>query len=144
MARLSRLISRFELTIDGKGRLVLPSSHRPRYSDGAILSPRGTHIAVYEPEEWDRFIAQLTEYRVSGEIDRETFNWITINAADPTPDSAGRILIPGWMREEVGLGQQVLVGGAHDYLAIYPADYVTTVDPEIPRQAAIKMNTLGL
>ena len=62
---MARLINRFELTIDDKGRLVLPAAHRDRYEDGAVLSPKTDHIAIYEPVEWDRFIEQLSERRVS-------------------------------------------------------------------------------
>jgi MraZ protein len=141
---MARLINRFELTIDEKGRLVLPAAHRPRYEDGAVLSPKTDHIAVYEPVEWDRFIEQLKEHRVSGGIDREAFNWVTMNAADPRPDSAGRILVPAWMREQVGLDRDVMVGGAHEYLGIYRGDYVDTVDPEVARRAAATVNDLGL
>jgi MraZ protein len=141
---MARLISRFDLTIDDKGRLVLPAAHRGRYQEGAILSPKTNHIAVYEPAEWDRFVEQLRMYRTSGEIDRETFNWVTMNAADPMPDGAGRVLIPGWMREQVGLDKDVLVGGNHEYLGIYRADYTQNVDPAIAGEAAAKVNALGL
>jgi division/cell wall cluster transcriptional repressor MraZ len=141
---MARLINRFDLTIDDKGRLVLPVAHRPRYEDGAVLSPKTDHIAIYEPAEWDRFIEQLKEHRVAGEITREDFNWVTMNAADPRPDGAGRILVPGWMREQVGLEREVLVAGAHEYLGIYRGDYVRTVDQAVARRAAATVNELGL
>ena len=47
-----------------------------------------------------------------------------MNAADPRPDTAGRILVPAWMRDQIGLDREVIVGGAHEYLGIYRADYV--------------------
>jgi MraZ protein len=141
---MARLISRFLLTIDDKGRLVLPSAHRGRYEEGAILSPKTDHIAIYEPSEWDHFVEQLRAHRIAGEIDREAFNWITMNAADPRPDSAGRILIPAWMREQMGLEKEVMIGGNHEYLGIYHADYVSTVDPSVASRAAARVDQLGL
>jgi division/cell wall cluster transcriptional repressor MraZ len=141
---MARLISRFLLTIDEKGRLVLPAAHRGRYEEGAILSPKTDHIAIYEPSEWDRFVEQLKEHRLANEIAREDFNWITMNAADPRPDSAGRILIPGWMRDQMGLDREVMIGGAHEYLGIYKADYVTTIDPSVATRAAARVDQLGL
>ena len=67
-----------------------------------------------------------------------------MNAADSTPDCAGRILVPAWMRDQVGLDRDVMVGGAHEYLGIYPSDHVDTVDPEVARRAAATVNDLGL
>ena len=141
---MARLISRFLLNIDEKSRLVLPAAHRGRYEEGAVLSPKTDHIAIYEPAEWDRFVEQLKAHRISGEIDREAFNWIMMNAADPRPDTAGRILVPSWMRDQVGIDREVMVSGAHEYLGIYRADYVSTIDPAVAVRAAARVDQLGL
>lgn len=141
---MARLIGRFLLSIDDKGRLVLPAAHRSRYAEGAILSPKTNHVAIYEPVEWDRFIGRLKEYRTAGEISREDFNWVTMNAADPRPDSAGRIVLPSWIREHLDLAGEALVAGADDYLAIYRPDYAESVDPETQTRALDKINVLGL
>lgn len=141
---MARLISRHHLTIDDKGRLVLPAVHRARYEDGAVLSPKTNHIGIYEPDEWESFVSLLREARNELRLPRESFNYITMSSADPKPDSAGRILIPTWMREQIGLGNDVMVGGNHEYLGIYRGDYFETLDPSIPAAAAAQVEALGL
>jgi DNA-binding transcriptional regulator/RsmH inhibitor MraZ len=141
---MARLIARYELTIDGKGRLVLPAVHRSRYADGAVCSPRGDHLAIYEPSEWDRFVGELEDARRSGGIDREAFNWLTMNTIDPVPDQAGRILLPQWLRDEVGLERDVIVAGHGDYLGVHRGDYIRSVSPAVRSAAAESLNRLGL
>jgi MraZ protein len=141
---MARLINRYDQTIDDKGRLVLPAAHRERYEAGAVLANRGDHLAVYEPREWDHFVEQLRDARIAGNISRTQFNLVTMNAADPKPDSAGRILIPSWMREAVGLGKDVLVGGVHEYLAIYPNTHLDDIDPHEWESASQAIDALGL
>jgi len=141
---VARLIGQYELNIDDKGRLVLPSVHRPRYEAGAVVANRHDHLAIYEPAEWDRFFEQLTERRSAGELTRTEFNLIAMGAADLKTDAAGRILVPTWLREAAGIGREVLLTGAHEYLAIYPAGYLRQVDPEFIASAAAKLDSLGL
>ncbi len=139
-----RLINRYELSIDDKGRLVLPAPHRERYADGAVLASRGDHIAVYEPAVWDDFVALLTERRINRELTRTDFNLITMHAADLQPDSAGRIVIPAWMRQEIGLEDKALVAGVTDYLAIYPGMFLSSVGQPARRGAFEKIDEMGL
>ena len=141
---MARLIGQHELNIDDKGRLVLPSVHRARFEDGAIVANRDDHLAIYEPGEWDRFIEQLTERRSAGELTRKEFNVIARGAADLKVDAAGRILIPAWLRDLAGIEREVLLTGAHEYLAVYPAGFFRQIDPAIAASAASKLDTLGL
>jgi len=141
---VSRLMSHSLVKIDDKGRLVLPAAHRSRYEEGAILSFRNDHIAIYEPVEWDSFVLQLRDNRINGQMTREFFNWVLMNTCDPKVDSAGRVLLPTYMREALKLDREALVGGNFEYLGIYPPDYVTTISPRIAEQANDVINRLGL
>ncbi len=141
---MARLMSHSIVKIDEKGRLVLPAVHRARYEEGAILSSRTKHIAIYEPAEWDAFVGRLRAQRELGELSRDSFNWVLMNSADPKVDSAGRILLPLYMRLDIELEREALVGGNDEYLGIYRPDYVETVAPEIAAIATATMNRLGL
>jgi MraZ protein len=139
-----RLIGRSDQAIDPKGRLVLPSVHRDRYVDGAVLSIRDGHLAIYEPAAWDEFMAELSERRKAGEVPRDVFNQIAGDAADVRADSAGRILLPQFMRSEVGLDREVVVQGAYEYLAIYPKSTADARDPETRRLAREQVDSIGI
>lgn len=140
-----RLLGRHFVRFDEKGRLVVPAQHRQRYESGCVLSTKPGHIAIYEPEEWDRFIDELAQARRAGRVRREVFNHVTTNAAEVKVDkSSGRMLIPAWMRAEVGLGDEVMFGGAHEYLGVYPGDHGASADPDVARAAAAEVEALGL
>lgn len=141
---MARLINRYDLRLDSKGRLVLPAVHRSRYEAGVVLSAKTDHVAIYEPAAWDEFVAGLTEARRDGRITREAFNLILMQAADPVPDAAGRVLLPSWMREQFGLEADVVIGGNGEYLGIYPGGYFDTIDPAFAREAAATADRLGL
>lgn len=139
-----RLLGRHFVRFDEKGRLVVPAQHRYRYESGCVLSTKPGHLAIYEPHEWDRFIDELAEARRAGRVRREVFNHVTSNAAEAKVDKSGRMLIPAWMRAEIGLGDDVMIGGAHEYLGVYPGDHVASVDPDVARAAAAEVEALGL
>lgn len=141
---MARLISHSIVKIDDKGRLVLPAIHRARYEEGAILSVRTEHLAIYEPAQWDVFVDRLRLKREIGEISRDEFNWVLMNSADPKVDSAGRILLPLYMRVGIKLEREALVGGNDDYLGIYKPDYAETLAPQIAATATATLNRLGL
>ena len=141
---MRRLIGTTEQSIDPKGRLVLPSNHRERYGDGAILSLREDHLAIYEPAAWDVFIDKLLARLEQGEVTRRAFNVIAGDAVDLRPDTAGRILIPQSMRTELGLDREVEVKGAITYLAVYPRGATTERDLEDRRQARQIVDAIGI
>ena len=141
---MSRLMSHSLVKIDDKGRLVLPAAHRSRYDDGAILSFRTDHIAIYEPAEWDTFVLQLRDNRINEKITRKEFNWVLMNSCDPKVDSAGRVLLPAYMRDALELDREALVGGNFEYLGIYRPDYVSNIAPEVAAMANDVINRLGL
>lgn len=141
---MSRLIGRHSVTLDGKGRLVLPAQHRTRYEHGAVLSSKPDHLGVYEPAAWDRFADDLETARREGRISSSDASIITRSAAEVRVDTAGRVLIPAWMREQFDLSGEVMVSGNHTYLGIYPGSYLERLDPEAVRQAAAQAEALGL
>lgn len=141
---MRRMIGRSDHTIDDKGRMVLPSIHRERFEAGAVLLARGSHIAVFEPSEWDGFIERLEALSGESRLTRTELNLILMDAADLKPDSAGRILIPAWMREQVGLDRDVMLGGNREYLGIYPRNYLDNVDPKVRGDALARVDSVGI
>ena len=163
---MARLIARYELTIDGKGRLAFPGLVDPHMHTG-IYSPLAED-AVSESRAAAQGGKALTAYfRLVGcghipgftikfpkpfinfrgryfSIFKCCFNWLTMNTIDPVPDQAGRILLPAWLRDEVGLGREVIVAGHNDYLGVHRGDYIETVSPAVRAAAAESLNRLGL
>ncbi len=60
MAHMQRsvLLGEYDFTLDAKNRVAIPARLRPAFAEGVFIT-RGFEncIAVYPPEEWDRFVA---------------------------------------------------------------------------------------
>ena len=142
---MRRLIGTTEQSIDPKGRLVLPSNHRERYVDGAILSLREDHLAIYEPSAWDQFVEKLLARLEAGDVSRRAFNHIAGDAVDLRPDTAGRILIPQSMRTDLGLERDVKGKGVVTYLAVYPRNAeIEDAEGDVRHQARQIVDAIGI
>ena len=142
--RLPRLVGQTRAKLDDKGRLVLPSQHRERFAEDAVLLVRGDHLGLYEGAAWDEFCAEIEERRREGRIDREAIARITQQATEVRPDSAGRILVPTWMRDAVGLvlKEEVTVAGNLNYLGIYRPVRLSEPAPDVEQRVNELLNSL--
>jgi DNA-binding transcriptional regulator/RsmH inhibitor MraZ len=142
--RLPRLVGQRRAKLDDKGRLVLPSEHRERFAEDAVLLVRGDHLGLYEGAAWDDFLGEIEERRRAERVDREAIARITQQATEVRPDSAGRILIPTWMREAIGLElkEEVSVAGNGNYLGIYRPARLAAPDPDVEQRVNELLNSL--
>ncbi len=114
---------RYEHTIDGKGRLSIPSRFREilseKYSETLILTNFDRCLVAYPREEWDaleRKVAQLSH--VKREV--KAFQRYFISGAAECPlDAQGRILIPPAHREDARLERDVVVVGVLKKIEIW-------------------------
>ena len=125
--RRSRLVGQYPVKIDEKGRMVLPSQFRERFADSCVLAFRVDHLGIYEGPVWDAFLDQLDEKVLAKEIPRRTYEILATHAGEVTPDSAGRILVPAWMRSKLDLDRDALITGHGKYLGVRPPDYVENI-----------------
>lgn len=102
-----------QLTLDGKGRLSVPSRHRDaltsqcegrltltRHPDGCLL--------VYPRPIWEAKRQELSKlpYQL-----RALQRLVIGSASDTEIDSAGRVLVPGELRSAAGLERDVMLLG---------------------------------
>ena len=108
-----------EHNIDGKGRLVLPSSFRTAFEQGGVLTYQGTHVAIMEPAEWTKRLREMTN---SGAYSKAELGFIKSMVTVFTPDSQNRVTIPTRLRERAGLDREVAMIGMGSHVAVYPRD----------------------
>ena len=106
-----------EHNIDGKGRLVLPSSFRDAFSGGGVLSNLGDHVGVYTPAGWDSFYRKVRSTTGFTASDKAVFKSFV---SQFQPDAQNRIVLPLRLRKAVGLEREVALIGMGDHVAIYP------------------------
>ncbi len=109
---MARFVGNFEHTIDDKGRLILPSSFRPKLADGAYITPLDHCLAILPTEEFDRMAERLEAQVSAGEVEVNALRHFASQADEVTPDSQGRVRLLPHLRELGGLDRTVIVTGA--------------------------------
>lgn len=108
-----------EHSIDGKGRLVLPSSFRSAFEAGGVLSNLGDHIGIHTATGWE---AAYRKMRDQGGYTPREMAVIRSFATRFTLDSQNRVHLPGRLRSAVGVEREVALIGMGDHIALYPRD----------------------
>lgn len=123
----------FEHTIDGKGRLVLPSSYRGAFTDGGFLTLVGSYAALFTPEEWEKYRRRL---EASGRFSRKELQYLFSFVTPFVPDAQNRISVSPRLRERVGLEREVTIVGSVTHAAIYPRDTWLALEADIEAEAS--------
>ncbi len=105
----------YEHTIDGKGRLSVPSKFRDiladKYSENLIVTNFDRCLACYPREEWETLERKASALpQMKREV--KAFQRYFVSGASECPlDRQGRILIPPTLRENADLHREVVVVG---------------------------------
>lgn len=115
-------LGRHEYQIDAKGRVSLPSAFRHAVSSRpmVLLQWQDTHLGLFPEETWAEIRKNLLSYRRAKGDRGAWVRRITSSAVQVEPDKHGRIRIPPWLRQQVGLEDSVLFVGALDRIELWP------------------------
>jgi MraZ protein len=114
------LVGRYEHTIDEKGRVSLPARFREELGDSLVLAAGlDGQIEVLPPEVWKQKIDRVRNLNMLDEEARQLDQRLHDDAQDCQVDKSGRILIPGWLRQETGMDTDVIIVGQTDHVQIW-------------------------
>ncbi len=131
-------------TLDTKKRLSLPSKFRKELGKTVVIT-RGLDacLFVYSVKEWKQFSEKLTELSM-GQSNTRAFNRFLLGSAVETNiDSAGRILIPDYLKDFAGLEQKVIVAGLSNRVELWNEDKWHAYQSGLEDQADSLAQTLG-
>jgi MraZ protein len=131
-------------TLDEKKRLSLPARFRSELGKRIVLT-RGLDgcLFVYSDIEWQKFSTKLTEMPL-GQADSRAFNRFMLSGAIETDiDSAGRILIPDFLRDFAKLGSQVVVSGVGSRVELWNSETWKAYTGDIESKADLLAEKLG-
>ncbi|MCL2281210.1 MAG: division/cell wall cluster transcriptional repressor MraZ [Dehalococcoidia bacterium] len=113
-------LGEFEYRIDEKGRLPLPPRFRPFFKSGVIVAPSPEKcLSVYTVSEWNKMAESLASGGLSPSKMRKIYRAIFATAFHTEFDAQGRIALPSTLRTYAGLGSDVVVAGANNYLELW-------------------------
>lgn len=114
------LIGEYTHILDSKKRLSLPSKFRKELGKKLVV----THgldncLFVYSASEWSRIAEQISKLGL-GQADSRGFNrFMLAGAQEVSVDSAGRILVPDFLKSFAKLGTKVVLAGVYNRLEIW-------------------------
>lgn len=114
------LIGEYRYTVDGKGRLALPTKFRNALSHGVVVT-RGVDrcLFVYPKDAWEKLASRMAGLPMNQKNTRAFTRLMLAGAMDAPIDGQGRMMLPDYLRAYAGLGQRVVVAGVYDRLEIW-------------------------
>jgi len=137
--------------LDPKGRLRIPGKFREvlqkHYTDALVISKREQCLVAYPPEKWAEMENKASSLSQFNSQHRSFVRQFISGAEICEFDAQGRILIPPLLREELNLGQDVILVGMLTTFEIWDkAGYDRQVvhDTENERQIMESVSDSGL
>lgn len=115
----------FEHTVDGKGRVSIPSSFRDKLSSNheetlfATRSLSGPCIEIFPASEWQRLLERVGSLSQSEPAVIQFRRRFISAAAELNVDRSGRVLLPQGLRGQLGIGREVMIAGNIEKLEVW-------------------------
>lgn len=117
------------VTLDGKGRMALPT----RFRESVLLAAEGRIVVTIDMREQCLLLYPLPEWEVVqhkleslpniGETARRLQRLLIGHATDIDMDGQGRLLLPGVLRKYADLEKKLVLVGQGNKLEIWSADH---------------------
>ena len=107
------LTDRFEHSLDGKNRLIIPAKHREQLGPVFMITQSIDNcLQVYSMEEWKKYSDKLDA--LPNKKLAAVRRFIYSNASEVTPDSQGRVVISPALKKFAGIEKNVVIVGRGD------------------------------
>ena len=110
-------------TVDDKGRLAVPVKFRSRLDPGSMVSGwLDDCLAIHTKATWDELAAKIAALPFTDPTARLFSRFVFSHAVELEMDRQGRILLPAYLRESIGLGGDAVIVGSRDHAEIWAPD----------------------
>lgn len=142
------LIGEYIHTIDEKSRVSMPVKFRKEMGKKIIITPGlDSCLFIFTIKEWEKVSKKLSD---SGndlsflKADQRSFNrYMFGRAAEVEIDSIGRILIPEFLKDRIGLKDKAAIIGVEDRVEIWNDKTWSKNQEAIEKQAGELAEKLG-
>lgn len=142
------LIGEYVHAIDPKKRLSLPAKFRKELGRTVIVT-RGLDqcLFVFPPAAWKKLVSTFSELSFGSAESRSFNRFMLSGAVEADVDTAGRILLPDFLKTFAGLKSKVVLAGVNDRVEIWDEKRWNTYKAKIEGQGdqlAQKLGELGV
>lgn len=129
-------IGEYRHTFDAKNRISLPAKFRKELG-GSVIVTRGLDhcLFVYPKAAWKKEAAKLAEHSTGSSAGRGLSRLMLAGANEADVDSAGRILVPDYLRSFAGLSVKSVIAGVNERVEIWDEKAWATYTKTIERDA---------
>ncbi len=123
----------FDHSLDGKGRVIVPSSFREALGDDftITINPNKTAVAIYPKEQWDQQLERLSHINPMDKIGMQYERYLmSVSFSGNSMDAQGRVLIPMKLRNKIGLTRDIVFVGLNHYIEIWDAEVYARFEAE--------------
>lgn len=126
------IIGQYSYIIDEKKRVGIPTKFRNSLKQGAVLT-KGFEgcLYLYPQKEWERFLDLINHLPYFDPATREMKRSMVGSAMDVKLDSAGRILVPDYLKEHAALNKNLVIVGLNDHIEIWNEDKWNRYSPDL-------------
>jgi MraZ protein len=110
-----------DYTLDVKNRLTVPARYRAALASGVVLA-KGLDacVGIWSPDDYEAFKqSALESFHPLSTERRRLGTFFSANSLPTELDSAGRVMVPGFLGEHASLAKEVTVIGAGDHLQVW-------------------------
>jgi MraZ protein len=137
-------VGTFEHSVDGKGRVVLPSSFRAQLADRGFVSQYQGCLGLWSEKGFDDVAERLMSKVREGLTTQDAVRAFAADATEVRPDSQGRILLPQRLREYAGIERDVAVVGAINRVELWDAGRWTALRSRADDSLEAAIGDLGI
>ena len=142
------LIGEYIHTIDEKNRVSMPVKFRQELGKKIIITPGlGQCLFIFTTKEWEKVSKKLSDSDSDLSFlkaDQRSFNrYMFGRAVEVEFDSIGRILIPDFLKDRIGLKNTAAIVGIKDRVEVWNEHSWSEQKKTIERQAEQLAEKLG-
>lgn len=126
-------IGEYRHTFDAKNRVSLPAKFRKELGATVVVT-RGLDkcLFIYPKTAWKQEAAKIAAHSTGGAAGRGLARLMLAGASEAEVDTAGRILIPDYLKTFAGLGIKTVIAGVSDRLEVWDEkaweNYTTSIE----------------
>ncbi|HEX2015608.1 MAG TPA: division/cell wall cluster transcriptional repressor MraZ [Solirubrobacteraceae bacterium] len=113
----------FDHTLDAKNRLTVPARFRAALAEGVVLASQpdeSRSLSIWRPHDYDAHIEQtIAGLPPSSPQAAHLRRFFYANSSESEVDGAGRVIVPPALLRRAGLGREVVIAGAGQFLEVW-------------------------
>jgi len=131
-------------SVDNKRRVSVPSAFREGLDDQVVLT-RGLDncIFMFPLDQWEQIAEKLSQLSFGDADSRGLNRFLLSGAREVSVDTAGRILVPGFLAEFADLDKEVVFAGVNTRIELWDKDRWNDYTQDVESQADLLAQTLG-